>query len=235
MKEIKSIIATTLPDQMNAKLTKNVLKKFSGQINGTVPKLPVRDGNGKKIGQVNSSYVTKGNLSVIMEVDPDLVDKQWEYFFIPDGEATKKEEQGRFAVTLEANFKGVKMVKFPHDLTLKPYRFDQKYKENVDYFIKRHTDITPEVVAEIFTGKPIYIYYPQEMGTDAIIFDAKEKGFIEDLEDKEGGQQVFPFQVCVWPEDFEHFRIHIIEQWTKLNTGGQDNPLTSMETGKFLS
>lgn len=124
MKEITSIIANTLPDSTGVKFTKNVLRKFRDQANSAFPCLPVKTNKGLEVGRVKEAEIVGGMLRFKMEIDADLIDKRWEHFLVPDGNMLASEIQGKFRVITSATIKGMSIVKFPTDLTMKPVRFD---------------------------------------------------------------------------------------------------------------
>ena len=224
MKTINPKIANTLPDQLNNKFTKNVLKKFKNQINTAIPHLTVKNTQGKEIGEVEQGDIVDGCLKIIAKVNPDLIDKQWEYYFVPDGHIKKKEIQGQYNVITSAIILGVNMVKFPTDLTLKPVRFEQKYIEGVDYHIKEYEDLTPGIVAGLIKdNKIVFVYYPHIMGVDEAIQDSLERVLVT----KENGE-LFPFNITVWPKDFEHYKKHIKSLWKKESMEGTENPLKNL-------
>jgi len=228
MKEIKPIIATTLPDQVNSKFTKNVLKKFCDQINSALTFLPVKDVSGKEIGKVKEGVMSNGSLRATIEVNTDLIDKSYEYFFIPDGGVIKKEAQGKFAVITKAVIHGVKMVKIPYDLSLKPIRFEITMKEGEDYYVDEYASLTPEVVSGLIkVGKPVHVFYPVSMGIDMIMEDAKERGLIEDLGDDKVSK-IHPFIINATKDTFSKFRKTIKKQWQKFNSEKTENPLKNL-------
>jgi hypothetical protein len=213
MKEITTTIATTLPDQRNEKFTKNVLRKFSDQINTAFRKFGVLGIDNKIIGDVISARISKGTLVVTMTIDDSKVDKNWEYYFIPEGITKKKEEQGKFLVITEAEFKGVSMVRFPADLSLKPVVFDNKYRENTDYFIRKYDQIESGLVERCIENlRPLYVYYPDSLDGDIIKKDAEKQGLLKD------GNKIFPIEVNSFQGTFNQYRSIIINKWTLINT-----------------
>jgi len=220
IKEIKTIIATTLPDQLGSKYTKNVLRTFADQINNAIPRLKVINRKGIEIGEVKFGSVSKGELAVTMNIDIDSIDKAWEYYFIPEGIIREKEQQGKFMVITKAAIKGISMVMFPTDLSLKPIRFEEKTIEGRDYFIKKYDEIDEKIIADCIDGmKPLYVYYPQSLDPDVIKSDAEKRGLIQD------GNYIHPIEVYGWPGSFTQFRNIIIEEWTKANSQLSGIPL----------
>lgn len=216
MKQFKYTIANTLPDQRLGKFTKNVLKKFRDQINTAIPHLPVKIGteeNQKKIGYVKDAVFSNGDLSCMIEVDPSSLDKQWEYFFVPDGSG-KLELQGKFEVYTSGSILGVLMVRSPTDLTSKPITFFEYIEENQDYFIKEYTELDELTVKRIKkSGEQTYVYYPVEIDPEALIKDARQRGLVIDHKEDDTGETVRPFSIDSFDGTFEEFRKHINNLW----------------------
>ncbi len=215
MKTFKYTIANTLPDQRLGKFTKNVLKKFRDQINTAIPYLPVKIGpeeNQRKIGHVKNAAFSDGNLSCIIEVDPSSLDKQWEYFFVPDGDG-KLELQGKFEVYTSGSISGVLMVRSPTDMTMKPITFFEYIAEGQDYFIKHYEELDELTVKRIKkSGEQTYVYYPVSVDPEDLITDAKEKGLIIDRDDGTG-ETLRPFNIDSFDGTFEQFREYINNLW----------------------
>lgn len=218
MKEITTTIATTLPDQLDEKFTKNVLRKFCDQINTTFRKFGVLGIKNEIIGNVISARISKGSLIVTMNIDDSKVDKNWEYYFVPEGITKKKERQGKFLVITEAELKGVSLVMFPSDFSLKPVVFDNKYKENTDYFIRKYDQIESGLVERCIENlRPLYVYYPDSLDGDIIQKDAERQGLLKD------GNKVFPIEVNSLQGTFNQYRSIIINKWTLINTENLDS------------
>lgn len=228
MKQIKTTIATTLPDQLNSKYTKGCLKSFRDQINNAVPNLPVRDNENFKIGLVTESTIIENRLVSSIEVDTSKIDKDWEYYFVPIAVPFEREVQGNFVVEKSGTIEGVQMVKFPTDLSLKPVRFEKHFKEGVDYHIRKYDEITDDDMVNFTTGLvTVYVYYPSFLGAEEIIKDAQEKGFLQDEGDGYGSK-VFPFEVSAMPVPFDKFKQHIKKLWQKSSSTTKENPLKNL-------
>lgn len=208
MIEIKTIVATTLPDQKNEKYTKNLLRKFSDQVNFQLRQLPVKRST-KEVGFVKSAIIHPGKLELVLEVNPDLIDKQWEYYFIPVTKNEEFERQGKFRVIKKAKIDHIAMVKYPTDISLKPYRFEVTFKEGKDYFVKHYSEVPEELIEKCSKEKlPLYVYYPESLHADIIEADAEKRGLLKD------GQKISPIEVCSWNGTFAQFKQYIISQWT---------------------
>ena len=229
MKQIKTVIATTLPDQLNSKYTKGCLKNFRDQINSPVPDLPVRNNDGNRIGLVKEATVSENKLMVSIEVDTSKINKDWEYYFVPISVPFEREVQGNFVIEKEGTIEGVQMVKFPTDLSLKPFRFEKHFKEGVDYHIRKYDEITDEDMVNFTTGLvTVYVYYPSFLGAEEIIKNAQERGFLQDEGDGYG-RKVFPFEVSAMPVPFDKFKQHIKKLWQqKSSSTSKENPLKNI-------
>ncbi len=198
------------------KFTKNVLKKFRDQINNSVPYLPVKIGieeKAVKVGVVKDASFSNGDLTCTLEIDPSTIDKQWEYFFVPDGSGNL-ELQGRFEVYTSGSIKGISMVRSPTDMTLKPVTFFEYIKENQDYFIKEYTELDELTVKRIKkSGEQTYVYYPVEIDPESLIKDARQRGLVIDHDDNETGETVRPFNIDSFDGTFEEFREYINGLW----------------------
>ncbi len=237
MKQVKSVIATTLPDQLAQKYTKQLLADYSKQITNAVKReMPlVVKGNDKSktiIGNIESAKIDlAGRLSVTMNIDTDLVDKGWEYFFVPHEEPIEVLEQGKFKVMTKAILNGVLMVRTPTSLNLVPYVFEQEFKEGKDYFVKNYEEMTLELVEEsIYDNLPVYVFYPRELGIKFVMEDALKRGLI--LHESEGkGHHRFPFDVKSVPGTIDDLRKDVKRIWKLHATTIAENPL-KRPTGK---
>lgn len=122
MTEVKTTIASTEPDVLGQQFSYKALIGMREQVNKADPKMLVKDNYGNVIGNVISAGVAQKQLTVLLEVEPALIDIRWEYYFIPfarpivtDRENPKLAE----SVVLDE----VRMVKFPADMNLTPVRF----------------------------------------------------------------------------------------------------------------
>lgn len=224
MEKIKYFISNTLPDQLGSKFTKSVLKKFRDQINSAVPFLPLTNNckESEKIGYVNNASLINLKLEATINVNTKLIDKRWEYFFVPNGIIKKRERQGKIDVVTLADIISVSMVRYPTDLTLKPIRFEPDFKEGVDYHIHRFDDMKPEMVLEYLKrDKPVYVYYPLLSDVEEAIKDATERGLFLD-------GNILPFEVITWPKGFDNFKKHIRDRWKKQNTVETENLLKKL-------
>jgi hypothetical protein len=218
MKEITTSIATTLPDQLDEKFTKSVLRKFCDQINTAFRKFGVLGIKNEIIGEVISARISKGSLVATMNIDDTKVAKNWEYYFVPEGITKKKEKQGKFLVITEAELKGVSIVMFPSDLSLKPVVFDNKYKENTDYFIRKYDQIESGLVERCIKNlRPLYVYYPDSLDGDIIQKDAEDKGLLD------CGKKILPIEVNSFQGTFNQYREIIINKWTLISTENLDS------------
>ncbi len=226
MKTIKTTIATTLPDIANTKFTKEALDGMRDQINKG--DIEVYDLNWNKIGKVKSASIpidTK-NLEVVMKIDDKLIDKSFEWFFVPYGIPVDIGIEGKFEVTRKADLKCIQATNYSTDLSLKPTRFDMEFTEGVDYFVKKYEDLTPELVLEfIEKGLSTWVYYPQSLGADNIIKDAIERGLIVDSDDETGGDFVHPFTVSALPLTFEEFKKQVDLSWRNFSSMKTKDPL----------
>lgn len=215
MKQFKYTIANTLPDQRMGKFTKNVLKKFRDQINTAIPHMPVKigtEGNQRKVGHIKDAAFSNGDLICTIEVDPSSLDKQWEYFFVPDGNGNL-ELQGKFEVYTTGNISGVLMVRSPTDMTLKPITFFEYIKEDQDYFIKHYEELDEFTVKRIKkSGEQTYVYYPVSVDPEDLITDAKKRGLVIDREDGTG-ETLRPFNIDSFGGTFEQFKEYINALW----------------------
>jgi len=200
---ITTTIATTLLDAKKEKFTLNVLKKFRDHINTVHPQIRVTN-DGKEIGHVSKATISKKKLKVTLDIRTKEIDKTWEYFFIPHFEDGKYQEVEKMTIITSALIKEIHMVKFPTDLSLKPTVFP--FKEDEDYFVVKHDEITSSQIKEyLLKQKPVAVYYPLEIGKeDLILNDAVKRGFLVEKE----GEFVnnFPFYVQAVEEDFEAVR-----------------------------
>ena len=231
MKTIKTVIATTLPDQLAQKYTKHLLLDFSKQINNAVKReipLVVKNNDKAKqiIGNVESSKIDLGGrLTATMNIDTDLIDKGWEYFFVPHEEPIEVLEQGRFQVMTKAILNGILMVRTPTSLNLVPYVFEQEFKEGTDYHVKNYEEMTPELVENsIYDNIPIYVFYPVNLGIKFVLEDALKRGLI--LPEAEGkGHYRFPFDVKSVPGTIDDLRKDIKSVWKQFAMERMENPL----------
>ena len=230
MKTIKYTIATTLPDQQMVKFAKNVLKKFRDQINNAFPYLPVTAGYGEdevNIGYVKNALVSTGDLICEISINPETIDKQWEYYFVVKGNMSPFEQQGNFKIIQKADIVGVSMSRAPSDLTSKPVTFFEYIKENQDYFIRKYDDMDEVTVKRIKnSGEQTYIYYPILFTPDELIDDARKRGLVIDHDDGTG-ETVKPFNIDSFDGTFEQFREYINKLWKAQikHMGKMGNPL----------
>lgn len=233
MKQIKTVIATTLPDQLSQKYTKQLLWDFCKQINSAVKSeipLVVKNNNKDKqiIGNIESSKIDLGGrLTVTMNIDTDLIEKGWEYFFVPHEEPIEVLKQGKFQVMTKAILNGVLMVRTPTSLNLVPVVFEQEFKEGFDYHVKNYEEMTPELVEDsIYDNIPVYVFYPVDLGIKFVLEDALKRGLI--LPESEGkGHHRFPFDVKSVPGTIDDLRKDIQKVWKKHATTLMVNPMKS--------
>ncbi|MCK5615836.1 hypothetical protein KAR91_78960 [Candidatus Pacearchaeota archaeon] len=223
MKTIKTTIATTLPDAVKAKFTKEALSGMRDQINKG--EFFVTDVNREiKIGSVKKAAISEKDLVVKMKLDDTLIDKSFEWFFVPFGIPIDISLEGEFEVIRQVDLVCIQMVKMPTDLSLKPVRFEMEFVEGVDYFVVKHNELTPELVAEfIEKGNQVAVYYPDSMEWADVIKDTLERGLVVDT----GGEPNFvhPFSVSVIPETFEEFKKQIALSWQNFSSEKKMDPL----------
>ena len=232
MKTFKYTIANTLPDQRMGKYSKNVLKKYRDQINAAFPFISIKYGNeddSPKIGIVKEASYSNDGLKVILEVETETIDKQWEYFFVLFVPENKKhiEIQGRFEVITGGRVTAISMVRSPTDMTLKPVTFFEDIKENQDYFIKHYEELDELTVKRVKkSGEQTYVYYPVSVDPEDLITDAKKRGLVIDREDGTG-ETLRPFNIDSFGGTFDQFREYINALWKIQieNMGKTANPL----------
>jgi len=227
MKNITTTIATTLPDSVKSKFTKEALAGMRDQINDPKKEFFVTDDKMTvKLGPVKKASIpidTK-DLEVSMKLDDTLIDKSFEWFFVPFGIPIDIAVEGDFEVIRQVDLVCIKMVKMPTDLSLKPVRFEMEFTEGVDYFVIKHEDLTPELVAEYIEKRmQVSVYYHSEMEWEDIIKDAIKRGIV--ASDGTGPAFVFPFTPCVVPETFEEFKKQIALSWQNLASEKKMDPL----------
>ena len=225
MKTIKTTIATTLPDQVKSKFTKEALAEMRDQINDPEKDFFVTDvGIKQKLGVVKKASIPEKDLVVTMKLDDKLIDKSFEWFFVPFGIPIDIKIEGDFEVTRKVDLVCIKMVKAPTDLSLKPVRFEMKFAEGVDYFVKQYDELTPELVSEfIEKGNQVCVYYPESFGWENIVKDALERGIVIN-EDNTGAKLVFPFSMSV-SSSFKKFKKQIDLTWRNYGLQKQKDPL----------
>ena len=216
METITTIIATTLPDTKNEKFTKQLLHDLKKQINNADPSYPVKDMKGVEIGKVERSKIDLANrLEVTINIDTSTIDKGHEYFFVPVITPFEIIKEGKFLTLKQGTLNGIRMVKMPFDLSLVPVRFAQEFKEGIDYHVKNHEDLTPEVIDNlIYDAIPVYVYYPVSFGAENVIQDALKKKLIIS-KGNDTGSFMAPFEIKAVPGTFEEFKIAIKELWKK--------------------
>ena len=221
MKTIKTTIATTLPDQVKSKFTKEALKGIRDQINDPETKFFVVDAGMKlKIGTVKKASIPDKDLVVTMKIDEKLIDKSFEWFFVPYGIPIDIKLEGEIEEISMVDLVCIQMVKMPTDLSLKPVRFEMVFVEGIDYFVKKYDELTPELVKEhIEKGSQVSVYYPESLGWDSIIKDAVEKGIVN------GAEFVHPFAVFAPKISFEEFKRQIELSWENLASEKKMDPL----------
>ena len=160
-----------------------------------------------------------------MEINTDLIDKGWEYFFVPHEEPLEIKEEGRFRTMTKAILNGILMVRTPTALNLIPTVFEQEFKEGVDYHVKNYDDMTIEVVEKAaLENIPVYVFYPTSLEVDFVIQDALERRLI--LPKGEGVDHYrVPFDVKSEPGTIEQFKERIGEWWKKQGMTRMENPL----------
>lgn len=227
MKTIKTTIATTLPDSVKAKFTKEALAGMRDQINNPEINFFVTDaGMKQKLGAVKKASITEKDLVVKMKIDDSLIDKSFEWFFVPFGIPIDVSLEGEFEVIRQVDLVCIQMVKIPTDLSLKPTRFEMKFVEGVDYFVKKHDELTTELIAEfIKNGIHVSVYYPESMGWEHIVRDAVTKGLISENEDHTNMEFVHPFSLAAVPITFEEFKKQIALSWQNLASQKKMDPL----------
>jgi len=216
LKTFKYTIANTLPDQQMVKFTKNVLKRFRDQINNAFPLMPVTIGSGEKereIGHIENARISTGDLICDVSVNPETVDKQWEYFFAVRGNMAPFEQQGNIKVVTKADIVSVSMTRAPASLTSKPITFFEYIKEDQDYFIKHYEELDELAVKRIKkSGEQTYVYYPVSVTPDELIDDARKRGLVIDHDDGTG-ETVKPFNIDSFDGTLEQFKEHINGLW----------------------
>jgi hypothetical protein len=162
-------------------------------------------------------------LTATMEIDTDLIDTGWEYFFVPNGRPiVEPEQQGKFTVITEAIIESVLITKNPTDLSLKPFVFEIEFKEGTDYLVMDYSDLKAGEVPKLLELQlPVYVYYPPSTKQDEIIKDATEKGIIKD------NKVIFPFEIKAFPGTIENFKNKIKSVWKKFAMERMENPLKS--------
>ena len=221
MKTIKYVIATTLPDIGLSKFTHHVLPDFRNQINQAIEKLPVKDTKGNIVGHViNSKINSAGQLAATMEIDTNLIDTGWEYFFVPDGRTVEESQQGKFNVITKAVIDGVKITKMPADMSLIPFVFEPEFKEGTDYLIIDHSELKAEDVQNLLDAQmPIYVYFPATMAEREIVKEVIEKGIFQNNE------VVFPFEIRAWAGTIDNLRETVKSVWKTFAMERMGNPL----------
>ncbi len=226
MKTIKTTIATTLPDAVKAKFTKEALEGMRDQINSG--EFKVYDSGWNEIGEVKKAAIpidTK-NLEVVMKLNESLIDKSFEWFFVPYGHPVDVKIEGEIEEINRADLKCIRMVKMPTDLSLKPVRFEMEFVEGVDYFVKKYDELTSESVTEfIEKGNQVAVYYPESMGWPDIIKDSFERGLVVDNGGESGPDFVHPFSISAVKMTFEQFKKQIALSWANLALQKKTDPL----------
>lgn len=226
MKTIKTTVATTLPDQVRTKFTQEALADMRDQINNSKEGLLVYDIDWNEIGKVKKASIPEKDLVITMKIDENLIDKSFEWFFVPYGIPIDIKVEGDFEVTRKVDLKCIQMVKMPTDLSLKPIRFEMEFVEGVDYFVEQYDELTPELIAEyIKKGNQVSVYYPASMEWDNIIKDAIQKGLVADKEDGTGVNFVFPFNLSAVSITFEDFKKQVATSWQKYSSQKKEEPL----------
>ena len=223
MKTIKTTIATTLPDIVKQRFTKKALEEMRDQMNSG--EFFVTDSNRTiKIGSVKKASIPENDLVVTMKLDDSLIDKSFEWFFVPFGFPIDIKVEGEIEEINKVDLVCIRMVKMPTELSLKPVRFEMEFVEGVDYFVVKYDDLTPELVAEfIEKGNQVAVYYPESMEWADVIKDTIERGLVVDTGD--GPNFVHPFSVSVIPETFEEFKKQIALSWQKFSSEKKMAPL----------
>ncbi len=220
MKTIKTTIATTLPDQVRTKFTKEALAGMRDQINKD--ELLVFNTDWNVVGKVKKASIPEKDLVVTMKINEKLIDKSFEWFFVPYGIPVDIKIEGNFEVTRKVDLKCVQMVKMPTDPTLKPVRFNMEFVEGIDYFVVKYDELTPGLIAEyIEKGNQVSVYYPESLGWVNIIKDAVEKGIVD------GAVFVHPFAIFAPKSSFEEFKKQITRSWQNLASQKKMDPLSS--------
>lgn len=224
MKTIKTTIATTLPDQVRSKFTQEALAGMRDQINKG--ELLVYDIDWNEIGKVKKASIPEKDLVATMKINENLIDKSFEWFFVPYGIPVDIKIEGIFEVTRKVDLKCVQMVKMPTDPTLKPVRFNMEFVEGVDYFVVKYDELTPELVAEyIEKGNQVSVYYPESLGWENIARDGVVRGIFSYNENMARGEFVHPFAVSAVSITFEEFKKQIALSWQKYSSQKKENPL----------
>ncbi len=224
MKTIKTTIATTLPDQVKSKFTKEALQGMRDQINSG--KIHVVDAEIKlRIGEAKKASIPEKDLVVKMKVNDDLIDKRFEWFFVPSGIPIDIKIEGEIEEINRVDLICIKMVKMPTDLSLKPVRFEMEFVEGVDYFVKRPEELTNELVEELIEkGNQVSVYYHSDMEWESIIKDTVERGLVSETEDGKV-EFVFPFNPCIVSETFEEFKEKVALAWQNFSSEKKMDPL----------
>lgn len=222
MKTIKTTIATTLPDQVKSKFTKEALKGIRDQINDPKTKFFVVDAGMKlKIGTVKKASIPDKDLVVTMKIDDSLIDKSFEWFFVPYGIPVDIKLEGEIEEISMVDLVCIQMVKMPTDLSLKPVRFEMEFVEGVDYFVVKHEDLTYELVTEyIEKGLHVSVYYHESMGWEDTFKSLFEKGLLDP--DK---NIIHPFSASMIKGTFEEFKHQIALLWQNFSSEKKMDPL----------
>lgn len=229
MKTIKTTIATTLPDQVRTKFTKEALAGMRDQINNSKEGFLVYDTNWNEIGKVKKASIPEMDLIATMKINENLIDKSFEWFFVPYGIPVDIKIEGNFEVTRKVDLKCIQMVKMPTDITLKPIRFEMDFVEGVDYFVIEYNDLTSELVAEyIEKGNQVCVYYPWLMGWENILKDSIERGIVSEIKEQTIVGFVHPFSLSAVPITFEEFKKQVVITWQKYSSQKKVEPLKDL-------